>query len=76
MLAISGVFVAGYRIFEGVLKVRKRIKVLAVVAVLNAVIIISLGILLMGYGLVGIAAAWMIGHVVSLIVFGVISLRN
>jgi len=75
LLAVSGVFVGGYRIFEGVLKVKKRIKTLAVIAVINAVLIIGLAVLLMGYGLIGIASAWMIGYIISLIVLGIVVSR-
>jgi O-antigen/teichoic acid export membrane protein len=76
ILAVSGVFVGGYRIFEGILKVRKKLGSLVGVAAMNAILIIGLSGLLMSYGTVGIAVSWMIGYIVSLVVFGIVILKE
>jgi exosortase/archaeosortase family protein len=76
LLAVSGIAVAGYRIFEGVLKVRKKIKILIFIGIINAILIIGLSSLLMSEGLMGVVSAWIGGYVVSLIVLLVVGLKK
>ena len=64
------------KIFEGVLKVRKEIKTLVFVGIINAILIIGLSGLLMSKGLMGIASAWIGGYFVSLVVLWIVGLKR
>jgi O-antigen/teichoic acid export membrane protein len=72
IMALSGIFVAGNKIFEGVAKVNKRITKIAIVNLIGVVIIIGGSLLFIknGYGLLGVGYAYILGQFAMMIFYG------
>ncbi len=71
LMAISGIFVAVNAIIMSILKVRKRISALITRSILSAILILGLSIWLIsqGQGLIGIGCAYLIGQILTAVIF-------
>ena len=73
ILALSGIFVGGNKVFENVLRIEKRIRSILWVNIIGAVVILGGSYLLLGGGLLSIGYVWLGGQVViSLIYLGLL----
>jgi len=71
LMAISGIFVAINAVIASIIKVRKKISVLITRSMLSAVFILGLSLLFIkqGQGLLGIGYAYLIGQILTAIMF-------
>lgn len=73
IMALSGIFVAGNKIFEGIAKVNKRIAKIGVVNLIGVLVVLggSLYFISEGLGLLGVGYAWIIGQALKMFIYGV-----
>lgn len=72
VLALSSVFVAVKAVYSSYLNVKKKVFKLILINLIVGVIVLSLSLLFIDYGLMGVGMAWLIGQGSSLIVMGVV----
>jgi O-antigen/teichoic acid export membrane protein len=76
VLALAAPAVAAYVLSGVVLRIRHQIVALVSANIVYAVTICGLAWLWAGFGLTGIAAAWLVGHVLTAIIgFGMVGLK-
>ncbi|MBU4348471.1 hypothetical protein KJ671_03180, partial [Patescibacteria group bacterium] len=70
ILAVSGVFVGVNVIGSAILRIKKKVKLLITIPIINFINITILVYFLLGYGLIGIGVAWIISNLmINLIYF-------
>ncbi|MDD5192297.1 MAG: archaeosortase/exosortase family protein [Candidatus Nanoarchaeia archaeon] len=71
IMAINGIFVAINAVIASIIKIRKQIPALITRSTLSAILILGLSLLFMkqGYGLLGIGYAYLIGQIITAIMF-------
>ena len=78
LLAISGIFVAINSVFTSVFKVRKRIRSLIFRSLIGTIVILGLSywFIQLGWGLLGVGWAYLIGQAVMSLLFWLIRIRR
>ena len=71
LMAISGIFVAINAVIASIIKIRKKISALITRSILSSILILGLSILLInqGYALMGIGYAYLIGQIITAVMF-------